>query len=73
MNSKADIVMVSDRTDKETFEDTAHTVASVETHRQRQRGKNKTTRCCQEAGPEVSAQLTGKKQVVNLHMECINS
>ena len=44
MDTNAATVGVGDPTDGETFEDTAYTVAGVETNRQRQKAKNKTTR-----------------------------
>ena len=44
IDTNAATVGVGDPTDGETFEDTAYTVAGVETNRQRQKAKNKTTR-----------------------------
>ena len=44
MDTNAATVGAGDRTDGETFEETAYTVAGVETNRQRQKAKNKTTR-----------------------------
>ena len=44
MDTNAATVGAGDRTDGETFEETAYTVAGVETNRRRQKAKNKTRR-----------------------------
>ena len=44
MDTNAATVGAGDQTDGETFEETAYTVTGVETNRQRQKAKNKTTR-----------------------------
>ena len=44
MDTNAATVGAGDRTDGETFEETACTVAGVETNRRRQKAKNKTAR-----------------------------